>query len=238
MKKIRCIVADDEKLARDIIEGYAANLQQLELVASCANGMEVYNALKTNTIDLLFLDIKMPQLSGIELLRTLPQAPLVIITTAYREYALEAYELTVIDYLLKPISFERFLKAIHKYEAVTRAQETILPPTPEQPAENSHFLYIKSDKKMVRVLLKEILYVEGLKDYVKVHTTDKTFTTYQTLTYFEEKLPAPQFLRVHRSYIISLDHIHSYTASQVEVGGQSIPIGASYSREVLKRLQA
>lgn len=240
MSNITCIVADDEELAREIIENYLSRLPQLELIASCTNGMDVYNVLREKRADILFLDIKMPQLSGIELLRTLKQPPVVIMTTAYKEYALEAYELNVIDYLVKPVSFERFLKAISKYETLTGISgKTTLPPLTEQAKnETPAFIYVKSDKKMVRVLLRDILYIEGLKDYVQLHTTDKTITTYQTLTYFEEKLSANHFARVHRSFIISFDHISSYSATQIEIGPHSIPIGASYARDLLKKLQA
>lgn len=234
---INCIIADDEELARGIIESYVGRLDNLNLVATCTNGAEVYNALKSNAVDLLFLDIKMPQLSGIELLRTLKNPPLVIMTTAYREFALEVYELNVIDYLLKPISFERFLKAIDKYEFIRNPGNITTPGPPAAGVSNpADFMYIKSDKKMVRVLLNDILYIEGLKDYVKIHTADKTVITYQTLTYFEEKLPADGFIRVHRSFIISTAHISAYSATQVEIGKQVIPIGNTYAKDVMKRL--
>jgi len=236
---INCIVADDEQLAREIIENYIAKVPQLQLVASCSNGTEVYNTLKQLPADLLFLDIKMPQLTGIELLRTVKNPPLVVMTTAYSEYALEVYELNVIDYLLKPVSFERFLKAINKYETITNpaGRRSFINPSEAPESETQTFIYVKSEKKMVRLLIKDIIYIEGLKDYVQLHTADKTIITYQTLIYFEEKLPASHFMRVHRSFIISLDHISSYAATQIELGPHSIPIGNSYSKEVLKKLQ-
>jgi DNA-binding LytR/AlgR family response regulator len=230
MKNIRCIVADDEELAREIMENYISKLNHLQLLASCSNGADVYNALKQNTADLLFLDIKMPQLTGIELLRTLKNPPLVILTTAYREYALEGYELNVIDYLLKPISFERFLKAVDKYEFITGKADTALSNTVTH--DPQAFIYVKSDKKMVRIILKDILFIEGLKDYVKIHTIDKEIVTYQTLTYFEETLPANRFTRVHRSFIISPEHISSYSANEIIVGKQQVPIGSTYASRV------
>jgi DNA-binding LytR/AlgR family response regulator len=238
MKKINCVVADDEQLARGIIEDYIHSVDRLQLVASCSNGTAVYNALKTHPVDLLFLDIRMPQLTGIELLRTLNHPPPVVLTTAYREFALEGYELNVIDYLLKPISFERFLKAVDKFESI-RNPGAIAPDTgpahgtlQDRPA----FIYVKSDKKMIRILLGDILFVEGLKDYVRICTVDKAVITYQTLSYFEQRLPANRFVRVHRSYIISLDHITAYSQTLIEIGKESIPIGSSYSKEVLKKL--
>lgn len=237
MKTINCIVADDEELARGIIERYIAQLPELKLVASCSNGAATFTALKNNKVDLLFLDIKMPQLSGLELLRSIKNPPPVILTTAFREYALESFELNVIDYLLKPIPFNRFLKAIEKYESLTNPSGYIEPQKINLNDEiKETFIYIKADKKMIRVLLKDILFIEGLKDYVQVHTADKKIITYQTLNYFEEKLPHTHFIRVHRSYIISLSHIQSYSASEIEVAKRSIPIGNTYAKEVLKKL--
>ena len=237
MKKINCIVADDEELARGIIESYINKIEELNLVAVCSNGAEVYNALKNNPADLLFLDIQMPQLTGIELLRTLKNPPPVILTTAYREFALEGYELNVIDYLLKPIGFDRFLKAIDKFESIRNPGSIITHSLPKGSNDEQAFIYVKSEKKMVRVMLKDILYIEGLKDYVKIQLTDKPIITYQTLTYFEEKFSANHFMRVHRSYIISLDHISAYSASHIEIGKNSIPIGSSYGKDVLKKLE-
>lgn len=237
MKTINCIVADDEELARGIIERYIAHLPQLKLVTSCSNGAETFTALKNNKVDLLFLDIKMPQLSGLELLRSVKNPPPVILTTAFREYALESFELNVIDYLLKPVPFDRFLKAIEKYESLTNSSGYIEPQKANPSDEiNEAFIYIKADKKMVRILLKDILFIEGLKDYVQVHTTEKKIITYQTLNYFEEKLPLSHFMRVHRSYIISLSHIQSYSASEIDIAGRNIPIGNTYAKTVLKQL--
>jgi DNA-binding LytR/AlgR family response regulator len=181
----------------------------------------------------------MPQLTGIELLRTLKDPPAVILTTAYRDYALEGYELNVIDYLLKPISFDRFLKAADKYESVINPGRSTGVNTPaERINKQEAFMYVKSDKKMVRVSLKDLLYIEGVKDYVKMHLVDKTIITYHTLSYFEEKLSANDFIRIHRSYIISLKHIDAYNATQVEIGKTSLPIGSSYVKEVTKGLES
>jgi DNA-binding LytR/AlgR family response regulator len=236
MKKINCLIADDEEIARGIIESYVKQLDKLNLVAVCSNGVEVYNALEKNQIDLAFLDIQMPHLTGIDLLRTLKKPPAIILTTAFREFALEGYELNVLDYLLKPVSFERFLKAVDKYQSINNLKvidDAIAPNKNDEAA----FIYVRSDKKMVRVSLKDILYIEGLKDYVKIHLADKAIITYRTLTYFEETLSASQFLRVHRSYIISINHINAYTATQIEIGKAIIPIGNSYLKEVAKRLE-
>ncbi|MDN5284283.1 MAG: DNA-binding response regulator [Mucilaginibacter sp.] len=238
MRKINCIIADDELLARNGIMNYASKLAQLNVVAICTDGIGVYSAIKETNPDLIFLDIQMPHLTGMELLRTLKNPPAIIITTAYSEFAVEGYELNVVDYLLKPISFERFLKAIDKYEAWINPRLTnnlqVLPqgnlsaPDP--------FIYVKAEKRMVKILLKNILYLEGLKDYVKINTLEQQIITYQTLTYFEEKLPDSRFSRVHRSFIVALDHISSFSGSEVRVGTVAIPIGRTYLRDVVKKL--
>jgi DNA-binding LytR/AlgR family response regulator len=236
MKKISCVIADDETLAREILENYITQLDHLHLVAACADGTEAYNVIRANKVDLLFLDINMPRLSGIALLRTLQDPPVVIFTTAHREFALEGYELNAIDYLLKPVSFERFLKAVNKFEELTQKAGKEFQAVGEKQQNEEAFIYVKVDKKMVRVLLQDILYIEGLKDYVKIHTTKKTIMTYQTLMHFEENLPADKFIRIHRSYIISTSHIDSYAASEIDIHGHMIPIGISYQKEVLQRL--
>ncbi len=239
MKKIECIIADDETLAREVIEGYVRKIGQLQLVATCSNGIEVFNTLKTKAADLLFLDIQMPHLTGIELLRTLKNPPAVIITTAFREFAIEGYELNVIDYLLKPVSFERFLKAIDRYELLINHASAKPASAPNDKKDDSKaFIYIKSYKKMVRVMLSDLLYIEGLKDYVKIHTAGGSIITHQTLTYFEEKLSDDQFIRIHRSFIVSLAHITAYSATEIEIGRVPLPIGSSYAKEVMKKLNS
>ncbi len=234
MKKINCLIADDEEIARGIIENYVSQIESLNLVGMCSIGIEVYNALEKQQVDLLLLDIAMPRLSGIELLRTLKKKPAVILITAFREFALEGYELNVVDYLLKPVSFERFIQAVDKVLPLNSTWQTEQAVKTEQ--STVPFIYVKSDKKMVRVLLNEILYIEGLKDYVKIHLQNRSLITYQTLTSLEEKLAADQFLRVHRSYIIALNQITAYTAIEIELGKTIIPIGKAYAKEVLGRL--
>ncbi|MDO3642590.1 LytTR family DNA-binding domain-containing protein [Mucilaginibacter sp. L3T2-6] len=238
MNNIDCIIADDEALAREVIESHVRKIERLNIVATCNNGAAVFNALKVYKPSLLFLDIQMPHITGIELLRTLKNPPAVIITTAYREYAIEGYELNVIDYLLKPISFERFLRAIEKYEMWVEPGKKEVAETYKEYAKatDEAFIYIKSNKKMIRVLLADVLYIEGLKDYVKIHTSAQGYITYQTLTYFDEKLPADGFLRVHRSYIVSTRHINAYTITHIEIGEHNIPIGNTYTREVQAKL--
>ena len=238
MKRINCIIADDETLARDVIQSHVSKLDRLNIVATCANGLEAYNAIKSAKADLIFLDIQMPQLTGIELLRTIKNPPAVILTTAYPEFALEGYELNVIDYLLKPVSFERFLKAVDKYETWVNPGyiANTMPASQESMTYIEPFIYVKADKKMVKIVLKDILYMEGLKDYIKIHTSTAQVVTYQTLTYFTEKLPADNFMRVHRSFIVALAHISSFSAVELAIGGTAIPIGSTYAKEVSKKL--
>lgn len=238
MKKINCIIADDELIARNGIKNYVEKLPHLNVVAVCSDGLEVYRAIRETNADLIFLDIKMPQLSGIELLRTLKNPPAVIITTAYSEFAIEGYELNVIDYLLKPISFERFLKAIDKYE--TRTIPSLTPQLQNLTSAKLNlpepFIYVKSEKRLTKILLKNILYLEGMKDYVKINTAEQQIITYQTLTYFEEKLTDHGFTRVHRSFIVALDHISSFSGSALQINKINIPIGRTYVKDFLKKL--
>ena len=232
--KIRCLIVDDEPLALDVLETYISRLDNLELVCRCNNAVEAYNCLQTEQIDLMFLDIQMPKLTGIDFLKSLPNPPKVIFTTAYRDYAVEGYELNAVDYLLKPISFDRFLKAIAKVTPQeTKPVATI--PTSE-PDFKVAFIYLKADKKMVKVMLSDILYIESLKDYIRVKTETKEIISYQKISFLEEKLPADKFLRIHRSFIVALDKIQAFSASAVDVGKSEIPIGRFYKNEVLQIL--
>ena len=235
MKTIKCLIVDDEPLALDILQSYVNSLEYLEVVQCCNNAIDALNAIQRYKPDLVFLDIQMPRLTGIDLIKTLPYSPKIILTTAYKDYALDGYELNVLDYLLKPISFDRFLMAVNKLQlpqAEERNNNFVINTS------NNAFIYLKAEKKMQKVFLKDILYIESLKDYVKVKTTDKSITTYQTITYLEEKLPDDKFIRIHRSYIIALDKIQSFTAAQVEISGEEIPIGRLYKNEVMKALDA
>jgi DNA-binding LytR/AlgR family response regulator len=238
LKKITCVIADDEPLARDVIRRHISQLDRLHIVATCMNGLEAFTAIKNTQADLLFLDIQMPNLTGIELLRTVKNPPAVILTTAFSEFALEGYELNVIDYLLKPISFERFLKAIDKFETWVNPGNSGVVLERGAFDRIEPFIYVKADKKMVKIFLKDIMYMEGLKDYIKIHTCNHEVVTYQSLTYFTEKLPADLFTRVHRSYIVALAHINSFSAIEINIGDAVIPIGSTYAREVGRKLNS
>lgn len=232
---IRCLVVDDEPPARELISRYIAELPHLVLAGECGNALQAIALLQQQPVDLMFLDIRMPQLNGNELLKTLKHPPKVIFTTAYPEYALEGYELDITDYLLKPIPFERFLKAVNK--AFPHGQPATSPSI--KPAEKSQeaFVYFRADRKMVKVMLDDIIYIESMKDYVRIFTSKGTIISKQSLTAVEDMLPDTAFARVHRSFIVSLKNIRSYTAELIETGNTSIPIGKLYRHEVMKLLQ-
>ncbi|MCU0388358.1 MAG: LytTR family DNA-binding domain-containing protein [Chitinophagaceae bacterium] len=233
--KIQCLVVDDEPLARDVLRRYIEALPQLQLAGECANALQALSFLQEHPVDLLLLDIHMPQLKGNEMLKTLRNPPKVIFTTAHPEYALEGYELEAVDYLLKPIQFDRFIKAIHKVQAFQQ-------PTPfTQPAHNredkkEQYVYFRVDRKMVKVMLDDILYIESMKDYLKIFTTNGMLITRQSMMAVEAMLPGERFLRIHRSYLVHVIHIKSYTAELLEIGRGELPIGKGYRSEVLQKL--
>lgn len=231
---MRVIIVDDEPLAQDILETFVDKIPSLQLVKKCNNAIEAFDVLKHEDIDLMFLDIQMPQLTGIEFLKSLKQPPMVIFTTAYDNYALEGYELNVIDYLLKPISLERFMKAVNKaqnqYELL-KSGASAEAPVPE--ADPSDFIFVKADKKLVKVKYSEIKYIEGLKDYVIIRTDTGRVITLQTMKSLEEKLPANLFKRIHRSYIVALDKIEAIVGNMVEIEKKHLPIGKNYRDELL-----
>jgi len=224
--KLNCIIVDDEPIAREIIERYLEPFDQITLVGKCSNAIEANVLLQKNKIDLIFLDIEMPQINGLALVKSLENRPKVIITTAYREYALEGFELNAVDYLLKPISQERFLKAINRV--------LVKPNMPD--VSNPLYIYLKVDLKMVQVFLDEILYIQGLSNYVKVYCKERMLVTYQKLSHLEEVLPTNKFVRSHRSYIVNLSKITSYTHQDIEIGKHELPIGGRYKDEMLERL--
>lgn len=233
---MKCLIVDDEAHALDVLETYIDRIDDLHLAGRCTNAIEAFNQLKKEPVDLLFLDIQMPRLTGIEFLKNIDNPPKVIFTTAYRDYALEGYELNVLDYLLKPISFERFLKAVNKAWDRPSAPVSTQPVSFQEKRQEDPFLFLKADKKMVKVKLADILWIESLKDYVMVKTAEKEVITYQKISYLDEKLPEDQFIRVHRSFIVSRDKIDAFSATQVEIGSHSIPIGRNYKTEVIEEL--
>ncbi|MCB0490390.1 MAG: response regulator transcription factor [Cyclobacteriaceae bacterium] len=233
--KLKCVIVDDETLAQNILQRYIKPLRELELVAVCKNAIEANSILQQQSIDLLFLDIEMPHISGLNFLKSIAsQKPKVIITTAYREHALTAFDFDVIDYMLKPISYERFVKGVNKVLRLHNLEELASQSEPKD--DHEAYIYLKADKKMVQIFLKDIFYVEGLSNYVKIFTKQGMIISYQKISYLEEALPSSHFIRVHRSYIVSMDKIKSYTGTQVEVNNVEIPLGGSYKDAVLATL--
>lgn len=233
----KCLIVDDEPLAIEVLQSYVERVESLELVRTCSNAVQAFDVLKKEKVDLIFLDIQMPKLTGVEFLKALNPSPKVIFTTAYREYAVESYELNVIDYLLKPIGFDRFLMAINKVVETDDSPKDIIHSSSQFTQDGEPFLFLKVDRKMVKVYLKEITYIESLKDYVRVKIqSGKEVVSLQKISHLEQKLPADCFLRVHKSYIVSLNKIAAYSSTAIEVGGVEIPIGRSYKSEVIKIL--
>lgn len=239
---INVIIVDDEPLAQDVLETYVEKVPELKLVKKCNNAFEANEALKNNQIDLMFLDIQMPQLTGIDFLKTLSKPPLVIFTTAYSNYAIEGFELNALDYLLKPISMERFMKAVNK------AAEQLELQRKEGPAANGgnhaniteegpDYIFVKADKKLVKVNFDEVIYIEGLKDYVIIRLENTRVITLQTMKSLEDKLPTTTFKRIHRSYIVNIGKISAIVGNMVEVMEKGVvkhlPVGKNYRDELL-----
>jgi DNA-binding LytR/AlgR family response regulator len=226
---IRCLAIDDEMLALDLIEDNIKKVPFLELVRKCRSAMEAMEVLRTEPIDLIFLDIQMPDISGIQMLRSLNHKPMVIFTTAYSKYATDGFDLDVIDYLLKPYAFERFLKAVNKVQEYMDLRErTANHPNVKEVVASPNFLFVKADYKLYKINLKDILYVEGLKDYVKIYASDKPIVTQISMKALEEKLPSRDFIRVHRSFIVAFNKIDFIQKHMLTVGKKEIPISEHY----------
>ncbi len=232
MNMIRCFIVDDEPIAIEILQNYVQRLEGFQVQATYTNPVKAFEALQRTEVDLMFLDIQMPELTGLELLQSLRRRPEVILTTAYREFALEGFELDVADYLLKPVSFDRFLKAIDKFHARRiSAPADHLKILSASPEELPH-LFVRADRKNVKVYLHDILYLESLKDYVRIVTGQGKIMTKETITHFEKMLPPDQFLRVHRSFIVAKSKITALSADGLEIGKMAIPVGRLYKLAV------
>lgn len=228
---MKCIIVDDNKMARMALKQLVSQVQNLELVAECSNAMEAYNQLAANGIDLLFLDIEMPEMSGIDLIKKLgAKKPLIIFTTAKTDYAVEAFELNVVDYLVKPITQPRLLQAVEK------AQEALDSNKQEVKVEEQGFVFVKDNGMLKRISIEDILFLEAMGDYVKVHTAPKFHVVHATLKSIEEKLPASKFLRVHRSYIVAINKIDFIQEGTISIGKTSIPVADTHKANLNKRL--
>ncbi len=238
--KTRCLIVDDEQPARELLASYAARLDDIEVCGQCATATEAFSFLQKNEVDLLFLDIQMPRMTGLELIKVLRHRPQIVITTAYRDYAVEGFELEVLDYLVKPVPFERFLKAIARYNH-TKGTSVEQQPTQSQTSAQedafSHaYMFFKVDRQMVKIFLMDILYVESIRDYLKIVTEEKTYVTYLRLNFMEEKLPETHFLRIHKSFIVQLSKIHSFRNDSVSVGEHQLSVGRLYKQKLMQIL--
>jgi DNA-binding LytR/AlgR family response regulator len=229
----KCLLVDDEPLAIEVLEKHIDNVEQLEVVGTCNNAFKAMEFLQKNPVDIIFLDIQMPKLSGISFVRTLQNPPKIIFTTAYKEYAIDAFELDGVDYLLKPISLERFLRAVNKLTKTTFSNPEVIPLIPEI---TPGFIYFRAERKMIKLFYDEILYIESIKDYIKiVRDGNSPLLVKQSITSTEEMLPPNLFLRIHRSYIVSVNKITAFTNNDVEIQKMEIPIGRMYKPQ-LQRL--
>ncbi len=233
---IRCIAIDDEALALELLEDNISKIPFLELSGKFTNAFDALNLMQEQPVDLLFLDIQMPDISGIQFLKSLQQKPVVIFTTAFSKYALEGFELDVIDYLLKPYSFERFLKSVNKAHEYLELQGKAKD-APKGPTFGSHYLFVRADYKLVKIAIQEILYIEGLKDYVKIYCGEKPILTQMSMKAIEEKLPAQDFIRVHRSFIVAFDKIDFIHKSFISIKGREIPLSDHYKDNFLSLVQ-
>jgi len=233
--KINCIIVDDEPVARDILEDHLKKLEQIRIVASCKNAIEAFKVVNNETVDLVFLDINMPEISGLTFAKSMNSELKIIFTTAYREYAVDGFDLKAVDYLLKPISFERLLQSVNKYlderkikfESKSGGQE-----------EQNDFCFVRADRKMIKIVYRDIRYVESIGDYLTFHLKTGTVTTRETLQKMSESLPSDAFLRIHRSYLVALNSIRSYTNETIEIEDRELPVSRGYRDFVLSKLNA
>lgn len=237
-EKYNVVVVDDEFLARKLLQDYVSKVESLNLVALCSNAIEAMNALKNNKVDILFLDIQMPDITGLDFVRSLGHKPAIIFTTAYSEYAVDAFDLGVTDYLLKPFDFPRFFQAVGKVMGHNKPkEETVTETIPDTITHSNDFITVKADYKLYKINYDDLLYIEGQHEYVTFHTRQRRITALYALKDLETILPSELFVRVHKSFIVSFRHIQDLDKSEVTVAGDKIPVGASYRDALVARLQ-
>lgn len=231
---INCIIVDDEPTAQEVLKLLLGKINMIKIVAVCSTAIEALDVLRSKTVDLVFLDINMPEISGLAFAKMLTAATKVIFTTAYREYALDGFELKAVDYLLKPIAFERLLQAVNRYfettallPVQTNVNHNLAPKTS---------MFVRSERKMVKVSFEKVRYIESLSDYLRIHLENKQIVTRQTISNIAIQLPQQQFMRIHRSFIVGIQHIHAFTHEFIEVEGKMLPISRHYKQAVLHRL--
>ncbi|WP_053990651.1 LytTR family DNA-binding domain-containing protein [Mangrovimonas sp. TPBH4] len=230
---ISCIIVDDEAIAREVIQTHLSKIPNINVVASCSSAIEAFQCIREQEVDVVFLDINMPEISGIAFAKSINKNIKIIFTTAYRDYAVEGFELQAVDYLLKPISFDRLLKAVNNYFE-THTQNN---PSPSAPTEVPNFMFVRADRRMIKIDFEAITYIESYSDYLKIHLGHQTIVTRETISAIEAKLPAEKFLRIHRSYIIAIKHIASFTNDEIIVQNKALSISRSYKKDVLSVLE-
>lgn len=233
--KLRTLIVDDEPHAIEIIRKYASQVPAIEIVGTCYHAIDAFHAIQQAPVDLMLLDVKMPGLSGTDLARSLKHPPRIVFTTAYQEYAVEGFDLDAVDYLLKPIAFDRFLRAIDKVLALEKAEHSTAAQTSAPRETPEHFLYLRIERRLVKVNTRDILWIESVRDYVKVVTQDKVHTTKQKISVTEDLLPSGEFVRIHRSFIVPLNRVEGYHPNHVVVAGNKLPIGRNYKLETAKK---
>lgn len=237
---MKCVIVDDEALARRLLADYVSKVPELELVGACDSAIAAKSLVQQQEVDLLLLDIQMPDLTGIELLKILPSPPITIFTTAYAEYALEGYNLAVIDYLLKPISFERFFQAVTRAQEFLRYRSTSVPEKNAAVAPNSvvdqDYFFVKSDYKIVKINFAKVIFVEGMREYVRIHTESQKVMTLLSMQKMEEMLPSAMFVRIHRSHIVNLSKIDEIQGNTVYLGTRELPVSKGYKEQFLKQI--
>ncbi len=239
MNPIRCLVIDDEELARTLLVTYAKRIPHLEIVACCKDSLAALSLLQEQTIDLLFLDIQMPELTGIELLQTLPHKPVVIFTTAYPDYALEGFRLDAVDYLLKPFPFERFVQAVNKASELLQLRRNVKVAAPQPALEKEperDYIMVKSEHKIFRIKHDQIFFIQSMREYVAFQTENGRILSLNSLKKLEQELPSSQFVRTHKSFMVAIDKIESLEGNRLLIKEEKIPIGASFKEEILKLL--
>lgn len=236
MQKIKCLVVDDEELARALLENYISKLPQLELVAKCKNPLEAMEVLQNQDVDLIFLDIQMPELTGLEFLKTLTQKPLVVFTTAYSDYAIEGYALDVVDYLLKPFPLERFIQAVNKVDQRLNSTKPETISKTEMPEKAKNHILVKSEHKVHRLKLEDIFYIQSMREYVAYHTPEGRILSLNSLKKLEQELPVDLFIRIHKSYIVAINKIKTLEGNLIHIEKEKLPIGAIYKEAVLSKV--
>ena len=234
MKAIKCLLVDDEPLASQVIEAYIKRVDKLQAVGVARSAEKALQVLHNEPVDLLFLDIQMPRMDGIIFLKSLVNPPAVIFITAYKEYAIDGYDLNIVDYLLKPVSFERFLKAVNKFIALRQAARISVADEPET---TGQFIFFKGNKRRIlKVMLDDIIYIESLSNYIRVKTVNQQIIAYDSINNLEQTLPVQKFIRIHRSYIVAVSKILSFSATDVEMDKETLPVGRLYKKDFLRRL--